>query len=117
MKEGSMITVLFSMTVRAGREEEWRALLGELHRSTHAEDEGCLSYSFYRQADDPRRYVLHEQWRDADALNAHVARLQRVLGPPPRDEAYPPTHHRRRLPAAFLDFFERTEAVRYEVVA
>jgi quinol monooxygenase YgiN len=112
-----MITVLFSMTVRTGREEAWRALLGELHRSTHAEDDGCISYAFYRQADDPRRYVLHEQWRDADALNAHVARLQRVLGPPPDDESFPPNHHRRRLPAAFLDLFERTEAVRYDVVS
>ena len=112
-----MITVLFSMTVKAGREEEWSALLGELHRSTHAEDEGCLSYSFYRRADAPREYVLHEQWRDAGALNAHIARLQRVFGPPPSDETYPPTHHRRRLPAAFLDLFEQTEAVRYDVIA
>ena len=111
-----MITVLFSMTVKAGREEAWGVLLGELHRSTHAEDEGCVSYVFYRRADDPREYVLHEQWRDAAALDQHVARLQRLLGPPPDDAAYPPTHHRRRLPAAFLDLFEWTEAVRYDVV-
>ncbi len=112
-----MITVLFTMTVKAGREDEWRKMLSQLHRSTYAEDDGCITYAFYRQTDDPREYVLHEQWRDADTLNAHVARLQRVLGPPPSDEAYPPTHHRRRLPAAFLDLFERTEAVRYDAVS
>ena len=110
-----MITVLFHMRVKVDREYAWREALVELHRSTHAEDAGCLSYAFYRQADDPRAYVLHEQWRDADALDAHVARLQRVLGPPSDTEPYPPAHHRRRLPAAFLDFFERTEAVRYEL--
>ncbi len=111
-----MITVLFYMTVKAEREEEWRELLGRLARSTHAEDEGCLTYVFHRRADNPREYVLYEQWRDAAALAAHMARLQRLLGPPSSEEPYPPTHHRRRLLAAFLAFFERTEAVRYDPV-
>jgi quinol monooxygenase YgiN len=101
-----MITILFSMTVKVGREEEWRAMRADLHRSTHAEDDGCLAYTYYRRADNPREYVLFEQWRDGDALAAHLTRLQRVYGPPPSEGG--------RLPAAFLDLFERTEAVRYE---
>ena len=101
-----MLTILFSMVVKAGREEEWQAMLAELHRTTHAEDDGCLAYAYYRRADNPREYVLFEQWRDAAALDAHLARLRRVYGPPPDKGG--------RLLAAFLDLFERTEAVRYE---
>jgi len=62
----------------------------------HAEDEGCVAYVFYRRTDNPSEAMLYEQWRDAEALNAHVARLQRVFGLPDEEEPYPPTHHRRR---------------------
>jgi quinol monooxygenase YgiN len=102
-----MLTTFFSVTIAAGREEEWRALVAELHRTTHAEDAGCLAYQFYRRMDNPREYVVFEQWRDADALAAHLARLAQVYGAPP-----PGT----RLPAAFVGLFERAEAVRYEPV-
>ena len=104
---GPMITTFFSVTIAAGREEEWQAMVADLHRTTHAEDEGVLAYEFYRRADNPREYMVFEQWRDADALAAHLARLVRVYGEPP-----PGT----RLPAAFVDIFERAEAVRYEPV-
>jgi hypothetical protein len=77
------------------------ALLADLHRTTHAEDGGCLAHDFYRRADNPREYVVFEQWRDADGL----ACLARVYGAPP-----PGT----RLPASFIDRPERAEAVRYE---
>lgn len=108
-----MITILFSMTVKAEREADFRKTVEWLTRTTHAEDEGCLAYVFYRQVDHPRECVLYEQWRDAEALGAHVRRLQEHLGPPSDDEPFPPTHHRRRLPASFLELLERTDAVRY----
>jgi hypothetical protein len=102
------------MTVKAGREDEFLRVAKEGMATTRAEDRGCISYVFYRQSDNRRQFVLYEQWPDADALNAHVARLQRVYGPPNDHEPHPPNHHRRRLPKAFLDFFEKTEAVRYD---
>jgi quinol monooxygenase YgiN len=101
-----MITILFSMTIKAGREAEWRSMRADVHRTTHAEDDGCLAYDFYRRADNPREYVLFEQWRDEAALDAHLARVRRVYGPPPTPGG--------RLPAVFLDLFDRTEAIRYE---
>jgi quinol monooxygenase YgiN len=112
-----MITIMFHMTIRAGREDELRAVVDRLTRTTIAEDDGCLAYAFYRRADDAREAVLFEQWRDVPALDAHVARLQALLGPPNDEEPFPPTHYRRRLPRAFLDLFERTEAVRYQPMA
>jgi quinol monooxygenase YgiN len=100
-----MITTFLSVTIAEGREEAWRAMMADLHRTTHAEDEGCLAYEFYRRQDNPREYVVFEQWRDAVALATHLARLARLYGAPP-----PGT----RLPAAFGAVFERAEAVRYD---
>ncbi len=102
-----MITVLFHMTVKAERDDDWRELLSQLTQSTRAEDEGCLTYVYHRRLDKPREYVLYEQWRDEEALTAHLARLVRLLGPPPPGA---------RLPARFLDHFEQTQAVRYEAL-
>jgi hypothetical protein len=61
-------------------------------------------------------FVRFEQWRDLDALNAHLARLQRVFGLPDKHEPHPPAHHRRRLPKVFLALFEKTEAARYDEI-
>ena len=88
----------------------------DLTASTRAEDDGCITYEYYRQSDNPREFILFEQWRDADTLAAHIARLQRTLGPPDDQEPYPATHHRRRLPKAFLAPFEKTDVARYDVV-
>jgi hypothetical protein len=76
-----------------------------LRRSTLAQDAGCLAYTYYRQVDSPRQYVLFEQWADVGALASHLARLQHEYGEPPVGQ---------RLPAAILDFFERADATRYE---
>ena len=111
-----MLTILLHMTVKTGREDEFRAMVARLTQTTHAEDQGCITYVFYSRAGNPNEAMLFEQWKDADALNAHVARLVRVVGPPDEQEPYPPTHHRRRLPKAFLDLFERTDVARYEAI-
>jgi quinol monooxygenase YgiN len=102
-----MLTFLFHLTVRPEREAEWRERVGGFQRAAQTEDDGCIAYAFYRRSDSPREYVLFEQWRDGAAIQGHVARLQRVLGPP---------REGGQLPAAFLDFFERTELVRYDAV-
>jgi quinol monooxygenase YgiN len=109
MTEGDVITILFHMTVKSGREEAFRDLAVQLTTSTHAEDAGCHAYTFHQQVNDPRQFVLYEQWEGEAALTAHLARLQVVLGPPPAPGG--------RLPAAFLDYLETTQATRYQVVA
>ena len=112
-----MITILFHATIKAGCEDECDRVVKDAMATTRAEDKGCLAYTFYRRSDNPRELVLFEQWSDVEALGAHMARLQRVYGPPDENEPHPPTHHRRRLPKAFLALFEKTEAVRYDVLA
>ena len=111
-----MITVLFSMTVRPDKEDEFREMVERLTTTTRAEDAGCLAYDFYRQAGSPNEALLFEQWSDQDALDAHIARLQKTFGPPDDDEGYPITHFRRRLPRAFLDLLEKADVKRYEPV-
>ena len=111
-----MITVLFHMTIKPGREAEAAKVAVEVMASTKAEDRGCINYTFLRRSDNAREFALYEQWQDQDALNAHIARLQRVYGPPDDQEPHPPTHHRRRLPKAFLDLFDKTDAVRYDIL-
>jgi quinol monooxygenase YgiN len=112
-----MLTILFHVTIKPGREADCAAMVTEATASTRSQDEGCLNYTFYRRSDNPRELVLFEQWRDTESLGAHIGRLQRVYGPPDDQEPHPPTHHRRRLPKAFLDYFQRTEAVRYDAIA
>jgi quinol monooxygenase YgiN len=92
-----MITLLFYMTVKPGREDEFTGIARAMMASTHAEDEGCINYSIHRQSDNPREFVLYEQWRDQAAVTAHLNRLLAANG---RDR--------------FMAFFESTRAVRYD---
>ena len=111
-----MITIFFHMTVKPGREEECAVLAKDQMARTRTQDKGCINYTIYRQSESSRELVLFEQWRDLDSLNTHIARLQREFGPPDDQEPYPDTHHRRRLPKAFLALFEKTNAVRYDAL-
>ena len=111
-----MITVAFHMTIKSGCEAQVAAMAKNLMVSTRAEDPGCITYAFYRRSEDPRELLLFEQWRDQEALKAHIERLQKVVGPPDPKSPYPATHHRSRLPKAFLDLFDKTEALRYDVL-
>ncbi len=103
-----MITIMFHATAKTDKVEEFRAMAIKETEATRAEDEGCITYVFHQQSDNPREFVLYEQWRDQDALDAHIEHLYRLFGPPA------PTG---RLPAAFLDMCDETRGIRYDVVA
>jgi quinol monooxygenase YgiN len=100
-------TIIFSITVKEGNEQEAAEVFQRLTKSTHAEDEGVITYVFLQQQNNPREYVLYEQWRDSAALNAHLTRLRKVFGP---------AREGGSIPAAILDLFETSRAVRYRVV-
>jgi quinol monooxygenase YgiN len=103
-----MLTFLFYLTAREGQEEAFHELAVRLTGITRSEDDGCMAYTFHRRANNPREYVLYEQWRDAQALQKHLQHLQALYGPP---------HPGENLPAALFDLCEPGEAVAYEVVA
>jgi quinol monooxygenase YgiN len=103
-----MLACLVYLTAREGREEAFHELAVRVTEITRSEDDGCLVFTFHRRVDNPREYVLYEQWRDVQALGAHLAHLQALYGPPRPGEV---------LPAAFFDLCELRESPTYEVVA
>ena len=74
------ISILGHFVLKEGREEEGLKIIKELVETTWAEDEGCICYYFYLKQDSQREGVFHERWRDNDALQAHLKRLQDVYG-------------------------------------
>ena len=94
-----MLTILFDVTVKEGLEEEFAELAKEMMRSTRALDEGRVTFAWHRQVDDPRKFVLYEQWRDQASVDAHLARLLTEIG-------------RER----FFGYFEHTSAQRLEPI-
>jgi quinol monooxygenase YgiN len=108
MPTGNVVTLLFSVTVKEAKAEEFHDVAARLTTTTRAQDDGCLAYVFLQQEDAPREYVLYEQWRDQSALDAHLVRVQAMLGPP---------NPGGRLPKTFLDLCEKTSAVRYRPLA
>jgi len=102
------ITILFYQTAKPELVDEFVKWNIEHARATRAEDEGCITFILYQRQDDPREFVLLEQWRDRASLEAHIARMQRVYGPPPPGK--------KGLPAALLDFLEKWQGVRVHPV-
>lgn len=70
----SEVFIVAEMEFAAGREEEALALLEELCRRTHAEDEGCLLYALHRVKGDDVRAYLVEKWRSRADLEAHATK-------------------------------------------
>ncbi len=103
-----MITVLFYATIKEGHVQAFHDLAVRLTAMTRAEDEGCLTYVFHQRQDNPREFLLYEQWRDEAALDAHVAHGLAVFGPPGPNG---------RLPLALSELCDNFHTVRYEVVA
>ncbi|MGN6819407.1 MAG: putative quinol monooxygenase [Sphingomonas sp.] len=65
-----MIIVTGSVTAKPDRFELLlEACLAHVHRS-RVED-GCLSHAVHIDAENPRRLVFFEEWRDLAALKAH----------------------------------------------
>ncbi len=102
-----MITIFMSVRTHENKIAEFRSLASRFSPTTRAED-GCIDYVFHQQINDPRIFILREQWRDREALDEHVKQLWEVLGPPK------PGH---RLPAALFDLCETIEVNLYDIVA
>jgi quinol monooxygenase YgiN len=56
----------------AGSEERVVAVLDELTRATRAEP-GCIGYQPHHSTEDPRDFLIFEQYDDVAAFEAHVS--------------------------------------------
>jgi quinol monooxygenase YgiN len=67
-----MLILVVRVTIKAGHEEE---VLDSFHKLTEAtrREPGCINYVVQRSKENPRRYLIYEQYKDQAALDAHRA--------------------------------------------
>lgn len=68
-----MIVVHTAVRCLPADRPEFVALLKRMQAATRALDDGCLLYSYVADLDDDCRFTGVEEWRDLDALRAHLA--------------------------------------------
>lgn len=64
--------ILATIVAKSGEESKVEA---ELERvvAPSRQDEGCQLYTLVRESGSSARFVMVEQWRDREALDAHLA--------------------------------------------
>ena len=102
------LTTMIIITVKSGSEDKMREIAAYLTESTNTNDEGCIYYAFHQQVDNPNMFVIFERWQNSNSLQAHLARLQDVYGPPAPGELFPPT---------LLELIEKFDIMQLQVIA
>jgi autoinducer 2-degrading protein len=64
------VTVIARYQAHAGKGDEVAAVLARHVTATRAEP-GCVNFTAYRDLDNPDQFVLHEQYTDENAFQAH----------------------------------------------
>lgn len=67
-----MVSLLFRMRIRDGKEAEAVAQLASMASAVEANEPGVLAYVFHRATDDPMQVVLFESYVDDEAFQAHM---------------------------------------------
>jgi quinol monooxygenase YgiN len=65
-----MLILAVHVTIKAGHEEEVLAPFRKLEEETRREP-GCIMYIVQRSRENPRHYLIYEQYKDDAALDAH----------------------------------------------
>jgi quinol monooxygenase YgiN len=73
LKEGALVGGLKIILVEPGQEQEFESLFADLRDAMRDSEPGCLLYSLLKSRTNPRAYIVHEQYRDQAALDAHEA--------------------------------------------
>jgi quinol monooxygenase YgiN len=66
-----MVGGLKTVQAKTGQEAELERLFAELRAEMRAHEPGCLLYSLLKSRAKPGAYIVHEQYRDQAALDAH----------------------------------------------
>lgn len=77
-----MFVVAAQYYAKEGKQEEIAAILRKMIPISRAEA-GCALYTVNRSTDDPRKFLLYEQYRDREGYEAHMATepfKQNILG-------------------------------------
>lgn len=67
-----MVGGLKIFTVKAGKEAAFEALFAQLREEIRRHEPGCLVYTLLKSRATPRAYIVHEQYTNEAALEAHM---------------------------------------------
>ena len=67
-----MVTIIFRMRLKEGKEEEGLEQLRKMAESVQAQEAGALAYLCHRSQDDPSEIVFFEKYADDAAFQAHA---------------------------------------------
>jgi len=65
-----MLILAVHLTIKSGHEDELTDTFRKLQEETRREP-GCISYIVQRSRENPRHYLIYEQYKDQAALDAH----------------------------------------------
>jgi quinol monooxygenase YgiN len=65
-----MLILAVNLTMTAGHENEITEMFRQLQAATRKEP-GCIAYVVQRSRENPRRYLVYEQYRNEAALEEH----------------------------------------------
>ncbi|PYS35112.1 MAG: antibiotic biosynthesis monooxygenase [Acidobacteria bacterium] len=65
-----MLILVVRVTITAGHEQEVAESFRQLQEETRREP-GCIAYVVQRSRENPRVYMIYEQYKDQAALEAH----------------------------------------------
>lgn len=65
------VTVLAKFTAKPGLEDDVKDELLGLVSPTRSEA-GCINYDLHQSSDDPRSFMLYENWRSLNDLEDHL---------------------------------------------
>ncbi len=95
-----MLVLAVHVIIKAGKEDESIAHMLPLEAETRKEP-GCLAYVVQRSRENPRHFLIYEQYKDDDALEAHRAS----------------PHFQKHARDGFFPFVEEREAELYNPIS
>jgi quinol monooxygenase YgiN len=66
-----IVTVVATFEAKPGKETELKKVLTALVAPTRQEA-GCINYDLHQSADEPGKFLFHENWTSKELLDAHL---------------------------------------------
>ena len=67
-----MIVVQGDFVYKPGTRDEAIAAMIAVAKATQQEA-GCIRYNFYADLEDPKKFIVYEEWESLEHLNAHLS--------------------------------------------
>ena len=74
-----MVTVVYRMTTKPGREQEFIELVKQFRESA-LQTTGCITYTFYQSLTDTNSFIVYYRFASKEDQDQHVSNLIRKFG-------------------------------------